>query len=858
MSVLTGFSGRGPGGDVTINTTVQEITASGLSEDAGQVLAEGTDGGALLTGPDIQAALDATLGGADWRAAEAERLLTYDAATRTLGILAGTGVALPLATGSEAGLMSAADKQALAAAAGGAGGVATEPTRDAIASATVEAGVASIRTSGFAAPGDGGGGLYVRTPSEPAHAAKVQSADGAWWALAPEAGRVNVLQFGAPRSTDGSAPLADAHAAFAAALAYAALWTEGTTGAGLVVEVPPGKYLIGQTLEIRANLHLRGQSSTGLVEGWPVELRFPDTAGIVVHDARSDGAGAAFENPDDPATAGASGACLEGMSLRGAYAGQGFDPLKPGIRLRARAVLRDLRIEGFSGHGLHIEADEGEFSNANTWMAYNLTTRQNGGSGLYARGRDANAGHAFGIDASSNGRWGIEDRSFLGNHYFGIHTQSNGRAAAGQDGAFALVSRAGAYYAPAPDATEAALAATEPGTDAAVWRAVFPGRAVDLSLAPDWQAGQPEGTYVQGGPLLFDGATNQSVAAGLYIEPNQPPPVLDRRTTALGGLIGPVAPGGTGQGVSLAGRDLAAGSGLEFDDGAGTEVSLMTAPRTVLRIDTEGTPDGLRLVRNDFLGGGTVSWQVRFDSDACQGFTLDETTAAFGRPEPVGRGHTYFRRGAFLGTESAGRHLGYGADAQGGEDHGPGDLVLSNAPAAGAPIGWLWLTAHDADGAAGEARALWPVPSLDGAVTLPAKTEAETAAEAPGPHAGTLIYRSDKAAAALSDGAAWRDLRALRVVEKSADATLAPEEAHALLRFTGAGAQVLTVPAGAMAPGDQVTVVASGTGAVSLAAGAGVTIDSETTLTLAGRHAAASLICLAVDTYLLVGSLSET
>ncbi len=124
MALLYSFGGGtgGGGGPVTINTTVQEITASGLSEDAGQVLVEGADGGALLTGEGIRIALDATLGGAGWRAGEAERLLTYDVPSRTVGILGGTGVALPLATLAEAGLMSAADKQALAAAGGGTGG----------------------------------------------------------------------------------------------------------------------------------------------------------------------------------------------------------------------------------------------------------------------------------------------------------------------------------------------------------------------------------------------------------------------------------------------------------------------------------------------------------------------------------------------------------------------------------------------------------------------------------------------------------------------------------------------------------------------------------------------------------------
>lgn len=43
-----------------------------------------------------------------------------------------------------------------------------------------------VRTAGYAASGDGGGALYKRALSEPSHAGKFQSADGAWWELCSE------------------------------------------------------------------------------------------------------------------------------------------------------------------------------------------------------------------------------------------------------------------------------------------------------------------------------------------------------------------------------------------------------------------------------------------------------------------------------------------------------------------------------------------------------------------------------------------------------------------------------------------------------------------------------------------------
>lgn len=80
--------------------------------------------------------------------------------------------------------------------------VAQQPSR---ASATLQSFPASngyVRTAGYAAAGDGGAGLYKRVGSEPAHGAKFQSADGAWWELVPENGVGNPLQMGGKLNDD--------------------------------------------------------------------------------------------------------------------------------------------------------------------------------------------------------------------------------------------------------------------------------------------------------------------------------------------------------------------------------------------------------------------------------------------------------------------------------------------------------------------------------------------------------------------------------------------------------------------------------------------------------------------------------
>lgn len=56
-----------------------------------------------------------------------------------------------------------------------------------MASTTVPDGIQAIRVNGYAATGDGGASLYKRVGTEPAHAGKMQSQDGAWWEIvAPE------------------------------------------------------------------------------------------------------------------------------------------------------------------------------------------------------------------------------------------------------------------------------------------------------------------------------------------------------------------------------------------------------------------------------------------------------------------------------------------------------------------------------------------------------------------------------------------------------------------------------------------------------------------------------------------------
>lgn len=70
-------------------------------------------------------------------------------------------------------------------------------TRAAVTSAALaDPAVTHLRTSGYAATGDGGAAAYRRAAAEPPHAGKVRSLDGSWWELDPDTPGATVQMFG--------------------------------------------------------------------------------------------------------------------------------------------------------------------------------------------------------------------------------------------------------------------------------------------------------------------------------------------------------------------------------------------------------------------------------------------------------------------------------------------------------------------------------------------------------------------------------------------------------------------------------------------------------------------------------------
>jgi hypothetical protein len=90
--------------------------------------------------------------------------------------------------------------------------------------------------------------------------------------------------------------------------------------------------------------------------------------------------------------------------------------------------------------------------------------------------------------------------------------------------------------------------------------------------------------------------------------------------------------------------------------------------------------------------------------------------------------------------------------------------------------------------------------------------------------------------------------------------TFAFVDAHNIVELANAGAITATVPPNssvAFAVGDVITIIQTGAGQVTIAAGAGVTINANPGLKLAGQWATASLLKRATDTWLLIGNISS-
>jgi hypothetical protein len=293
---------------------------------------------------------------------------------------------------------------------------------------SIAADVDFIVVGGYAAAGDCPPIPLKRVASEPAHEGKKQSADGAWWEFSSTGGVVYLEWFGGKgdywvtpsdilsASTVNPSPT-DNLAAFVAADRFVAAYTELINpvgrqfSAGPTIQFGYGGYYFSDEIVPTAGVCLQGMGTGVYHYGANSRLYFAaGKTGIVLNNASH-----LFQ--------GTNGTAIRNLYLESL--GFGGQTTKHGIRMDAAASLEHVTVRGFGGSGIDITADVGVYTNANLFYMAHIATYGNAVDGITCEGGDANAGVGIAINASSNGRYGINDSSFLGNTWIACHADGN-------------------------------------------------------------------------------------------------------------------------------------------------------------------------------------------------------------------------------------------------------------------------------------------------------------------------------------------------------------------------------------------------------------------------------------------------
>ncbi|MFJ6901941.1 glycosyl hydrolase family 28-related protein [Streptomyces hokutonensis] len=254
--------------------------------------------------------------------------------------------------------------------------------------------------------------------------------------------RLNVLDFGA--AGDGKVDDTDA---LQAALDCATRFEAGEPVLeGKLVYLPPGDYLIRKPLVVKHHCILEGAGGTGLgvtentriladVKAGNFDLSaIGPVAGETVYCAIALVGAWTSGSAVVPSRARADYAVLRQFTLesfpdQGIFAPAFYQaPQMDGVRILAHGpLIETVGVSGFRRNGLSVDGPLGQ-ANANLTQIRDCVLDNNGQHGLDIGSHgnsDANTMLIMNVSASTNGRDGINDHSFLGCTFVSCHTASN-------------------------------------------------------------------------------------------------------------------------------------------------------------------------------------------------------------------------------------------------------------------------------------------------------------------------------------------------------------------------------------------------------------------------------------------------
>lgn len=376
--------------------------------------------------------------------------------------------------------------------------------------AIIPSSITTVRTTGYSTAGDGGGALYKRVASEPSHAGKFQSADGAWWELVIAGGEMLFEQFGGVADGNRTTLVGtDNYDAFQRALSMYSLAANqaGNASAQIVprLKFGIGIYYFGQTLDIRHVVNIVGRSSGEFTRFGGTKFTFPiNTTGMRFQYTNTSGA----TGPAGAVLTGAGGFFVEGITLHQT----GTDKTAHGFHLRVTGTLRNCYSTACPGNAFHVAAHVGHATiegNANNFVIDHCGAHDFKGNALWIEGKDANAGRTIAFTTQGTADLtvgcGIYDDSFLGCTHIGAQITGYGNCGVHKDGMlYALISN-----------TPNIGGATTPGTNDRVWYPRALGVA-DPTRYPEWVALNP---YIIQLPWWCSGG---SLFIGTYVEDAMP------------------------------------------------------------------------------------------------------------------------------------------------------------------------------------------------------------------------------------------------------------------------------------------------------------------------------------------------
>lgn len=275
-----------------------------------------------------------------------------------------------------------------------------------LAGQTIPTGVDLIRTSGQ------GSAWYIAFAGTDALVtayplAVTKTANGRYFRLDPRNTRLEA--FGAdPTGVVSSSPAVLAMCKYLSEPTFYPPWSPYAGGRGAwYIDCGPGTFMIDAAHSLKGfAAHWRGGgvSTGGYAAGAATRFKMTATGSFTLDQGNTG---------DTYSTQGGDGSIFEGIVFEGSRAGQ--------APFTANATFTFLNSSciGSGASGLHILGNSNSFQIIGGDFSYNI------GSAFLAEGANANAGRAVGYSAVDNGRYGVEDLSFLGNHWTPNNSRNN-------------------------------------------------------------------------------------------------------------------------------------------------------------------------------------------------------------------------------------------------------------------------------------------------------------------------------------------------------------------------------------------------------------------------------------------------